>query len=71
MALLELDIALPLPAYEHALKASHLFNLLDARGVVSPTQRQEYIKRVRDLTTACANSYVNKENNIKEKAWKN
>jgi glycyl-tRNA synthetase alpha chain len=71
MALLELDIALPLPAYEHALKASHLFNLLDARGVVSPTQRQEYIKRVRDLTKACANSYVNKEKNIKEKAWKN
>lgn len=71
MALLELDIALPLPAYEHALKASHLFNLLDARGVVSPTQRQEYIKRVRDLTKACANSYVNNENNIKEKAWKN
>ena len=71
MALLELDIPLPLPAYEHALKASHLFNLLDARGVVSPTQRQEYIKRVRNLTKACASSYLNKENNTKEKAWKN
>jgi len=53
------------------LKASHLFNLLDARGVVSPTQRQEYIKRVRNLTKACASSYLNKENNTKEKAWKN
>ena len=47
--LLELETPLPLPAYEHALKASHLCNLPDARGVVSPTQRQEYIKRVRDL----------------------
>ena len=53
-ALLALDKPLPLPAYEHALKASHLFNLLDARGVVSPTQRQEYIKRVRDLAKGSA-----------------
>lgn len=53
--------ALPLPAYEHALKASHLFNLLDARGVVSPTQRQEYIKRVRDLAKGCAEAYAAKE----------
>ena len=57
-ALLALDTPLPLPAYEHALKASHLFNLLDARGVVSPTQRQEYIKRVRDLAKGCAESHV-------------
>ncbi len=40
---------LPIPAYEQALKASHLLNLLDARGVVSPTQRASYIARVRDL----------------------
>jgi len=40
---------LPIPAYEQALKASHLLNLLDARGVVSPTQRASYISRVRDL----------------------
>ena len=57
-ALLALDTPLPLPAYEHALKASHLFNLLDARGVVSPTQRQEYIKRVRDLAKGCAEAHV-------------
>ena len=40
---------LPIPAYEQALKASHLLNLLDARGVVSPTQRASYISRIRDL----------------------
>ena len=61
MALLAPDVNLPLPAYEHALKASHLFNLLDARGVVSPTQRQEYIKRVRDLAKGCADAHVAKE----------
>ena len=60
-ALLDLDNPLPLPAYEHALKASHLFNLLDARGVVSPTQRQEYIKRVRDLAKGCADAHVTGE----------
>jgi len=60
-ALLALETPLPLPAYEHALKASHLFNLLDARGVVSPTQRQEYIKRVRDLAKGCAEAHVTRE----------
>jgi len=69
MHLLGLDKPLPLPAYEHALKASHLFNLLDARGVVSPTQRQEYIKRVRDLAKGCAEAYVAHETTVKEKAW--
>jgi len=38
-----------------------LFNLLDARGVVSPTQRQEYIKRVRDLAKGCAEAHVARE----------
>ena len=60
-ALLALENPLPLPAYEHALKASHLFNLLDARGVVSPTQRQEYIKRVRDLAKGSAEAYAASE----------
>ena len=60
-SLLALDPPLPLPAYEHALKASHLFNLLDARGVVSPTQRQEYIKRVRDLAKGSAEAYAASE----------
>ncbi len=46
------------PAYDHALKCSHLFNLLDARGVVSVTDRQDYIARVRALTRECAKKYV-------------
>ncbi len=69
MALLALEPPLPLPAYEHALKASHLFNLLDARGVVSPTQRQEYIKRVRDLAKGCAEKHVEIEKTVQDKAW--
>ena len=69
-ALLALDKPLPLPAYEHALKASHLFNLLDARGVVSPTQRQEYIKRVRDLAKGCADAHVAGEANVQDQAWR-
>ena len=67
-ALLALENPLPLPAYEHALKASHLFNLLDARGVVSPTQRQEYIKRVRDLAKGCAEAHVKVEQALTAKA---
>ena len=39
-----------LPAYDQCLKSSHVFNLLDARGVISVAQRAEYIARVRDLT---------------------
>ncbi|PHQ66246.1 MAG: glycine--tRNA ligase subunit alpha [Robiginitomaculum sp.] len=57
-ALLELKPPLPLPAYEHALKAGHLFNLLDARGVISPTDRARYIKAVRDLSKGCAEAWV-------------
>jgi glycyl-tRNA synthetase alpha chain len=49
---------LPLPAYDYALKASHLFNLLDARGVVSPTERQSFIARVRTLAKGCAEAWV-------------
>jgi glycyl-tRNA synthetase alpha chain len=46
---------LPLPAYEQAIKASHVFNLLNARGVISVAERQAYIGRVRDLAKgACA-----------------
>jgi glycyl-tRNA synthetase alpha chain len=44
---------LPLPAYEQCIKASHVFNLLDARGVISVTERQSYILRVRTLAKAC------------------
>ncbi len=49
---------LVLPAYECALKCSHLFNLLDARGAVSVNERVALMKRVRDLAIACAREYV-------------
>ncbi|PHS25854.1 MAG: glycine--tRNA ligase subunit alpha [Robiginitomaculum sp.] len=55
-ALLERN--LPLPAYDFALKASHAFNMLDARGVVSATDRATYIARVRNLTKGCARAWV-------------
>ena len=55
-ALLERN--LPLPAYDFALKTSHAFNMLDARGVVSATDRATYIARVRDLTKGCAKAWV-------------
>ncbi|MCK4608542.1 MAG: glycine--tRNA ligase subunit alpha [Gammaproteobacteria bacterium] len=48
---------LPLPAYEMVLKASHTFNLLDARGAISVTERQRYILRVRTLAKAVAEAY--------------
>jgi glycyl-tRNA synthetase alpha chain len=47
-----------LPAYEQCIKASHTFNLLDARGVISVTERQAYISRVRALSKACAEAWV-------------
>ncbi len=56
-ALLGGNKALPLPAYDQALKASHLFNLLDARGVISVTERQAYIGRVRALAKGCCEAW--------------
>ncbi len=47
-----------LPAYDYALKCSHVFNLLDARGAVSVTERAAYIGRIRDLAKACADKYL-------------
>ena len=51
---------LPLPAYDMVLKASHTFNLLDARHAISVTERQRYILRVRSLARAVAQSYYAK-----------
>jgi glycyl-tRNA synthetase alpha chain len=51
------DLDLPLPAYEQVLKASHTFNLLDARRAISVTERQRYILRVRDLARRVAECY--------------
>src|SRR6202049_5001278 len=47
-----------LPAYDQCIKASHVFNLLDARGVISVTERQSYIMRVRELAKACGEAWV-------------
>ena len=47
-----------LPAYDQAIKASHVFNLLDARGVISVTERQSYILRVRELAKACGAAWL-------------
>jgi glycyl-tRNA synthetase alpha chain len=49
---------LALPAYDQCIKASHAFNLLDARGVISVTERQAYILRVRELAKACCEAWV-------------
>jgi len=52
---------LVLPAYDQVLKASHLFNLMDARGAIAVAERQSYIGRIRDLCKACATAYVEQE----------
>nr|WP_221230638.1 glycine--tRNA ligase subunit alpha [Brevundimonas variabilis] len=52
---------LVLPAYDQVLKASHLFNLMDARGAIAVAERQSYIGRIRDLCKACAVAYVEQE----------
>ena len=56
--LLGLDKPLPLPAYEQCIKASHVFNLLDARGVISVTERAAYIGRVRALAKGCCEAWL-------------
>ncbi|MEM6744226.1 MAG: glycine--tRNA ligase subunit alpha [Pseudomonadota bacterium] len=53
-----LEIVMAHPAYEQCIKASHLFNMLDARGVISPTERQAYIARVRALAKMCADAFL-------------
>jgi glycyl-tRNA synthetase alpha chain len=52
-----ITLGLPLPAYEQVMKASHVFNLLDARHAISVTERQRYILRVRALSKAVAEAY--------------
>ncbi len=60
-ALLALDKPLPLPAYDYCLKASHLFNLVDARGAISVAERASWIARVRELAKGCAEAWVASE----------
>jgi glycyl-tRNA synthetase alpha chain len=71
--LLERDAPLPLPAYDQCMKASHLFNLLDARGVISVAERQGYIGRVRALARRCCEAWVvaGRNWNIKEEQSSN
>lgn len=54
-------IAMAHPAYDQCIKASHIFNLLDARGVISVTERQAYIGRVRGLAKHCADAFLTTE----------
>ncbi|MDR3258126.1 MAG: glycine--tRNA ligase subunit alpha [Fusobacteriaceae bacterium] len=53
-----LEAGLVLPAYDYVLKCSHIFNILDSRGVISTTERIAYILRVRNLARGCAEIYV-------------
>ncbi|MFM9413231.1 glycine--tRNA ligase subunit alpha [Peptococcus simiae] len=57
-ALRTLEAGLVMPAYDYVLKCSHTFNLLDARGAISVTERTHYISRVRNMSRACAEAYV-------------
>ncbi len=53
-----IEAGLVLPAYEYCLKCSHTFNLLDARGAISVTERTGYIGRIRNLARACAEAHM-------------
>ncbi|HET9637776.1 MAG TPA: glycine--tRNA ligase subunit alpha [Allosphingosinicella sp.] len=55
-----IEAKLPLPAYDQAIKASHIFNILQARGVISVAERQAYIGRVRDLAKGACQSWMEK-----------
>ena len=59
-----IEANLPLPAYEQVMKASHAFNLLDARHAISVTERQRYILRVRSLSKAVAETYYAKREEL-------
>ena len=58
-----LSLGLPLPAYEYVLKASHAFNLLESRRAISVTERQRFILRVRGISKAVADSYLESRRN--------
>ena len=53
-----ISLGLVQPAYDYVLKCSHTFNLLDARGAISVTERTHYIARVRAMARECAKGYV-------------
>ena len=55
---------LTLPAYEYCIKASHIFNLLDSRALISVSERQAYILKVRNLAKHCCESWISKRKNV-------
>ena len=59
-----LEVELALPAYEQVLKTSHIFNLLDARQVISVTERQQYLLRIRTLARQVADKYLQTRQNM-------
>jgi glycyl-tRNA synthetase alpha chain len=58
-----LEKKLSLPAYDQCLKASHIFNLLEARGVISVAQRAVYISRIRELAKGAGSVWLETQNN--------
>ena len=66
-----IEAGLPIPAYEMTMKASHAFNLLDARGAISVTERQRYILRVRTLARAVAQAYYESRESLEFPLLKN
>lgn len=60
---------LPLPAYDHCIKTSHLFNILDARGVISSTERPTFIKKIRALAKQCCELWLEKQTPL-HRHWK-
>jgi len=59
-----IEVGLSLPAYDYILKCSHTFNLLDARGAISVSERTGYISRVRNIARLCAEEYVRKREEL-------
>ena len=59
-----IDAGLELPGYDYVLKCSHAFNLLDARGAISVTERTNYITRIRNLAKKCAVAYLEKRESL-------
>jgi len=59
-----LDVGLVIPAYDYILKCSHTFNLLEARGAISVSERQAYIGRVRNLARAAARAYLDQREKL-------
>jgi glycyl-tRNA synthetase alpha chain len=52
------ELGLSLPAFDHCIATSHTFNMLDARGAISVAERQQYIRRIRELACACAKAWL-------------